>query len=272
MRVSRFAVASVAVCSVSVLALLVSAAPQDGYDRDASAREYVQFLVLQLNQWSKEFPDRFYRAMMQPPVDAGKLSPAAKSGAGDLGDGLQRLTSLSNAKDLMTNTGFRSQLDKTLGAAKELNQGMASQRFPAALQSDWDQIRSTLNSLARVYKLDTLAVLEAPGGGGRGGRGGRGAAGGPQAPSTAVTGPVTGGLAGYIVDLSCAKRGKGMWTNAECVARCVRDGDKVVLVSEDGKIYQITNQDKITPESYGQVVTLTGKTDGDTITVESLKM
>jgi len=52
----------------------------------------------------------------------------------------------------------------------------------------------------------------------------------------------------------------------------VRDGDKVVLVSEDGKIYQISNQDKITPESYGQVVTLTGKTEGDTITVDSLNM
>ena len=63
-----------------------------------------------------------------------------------------------------------------------------------------------------------------------------------------------------------------MWINAECVARCVRDGDKVVLVTEEGKIFQIANQDKITPESYGQVVTLTGKTDGDTITVDSLKM
>ena len=50
-----------------------------------------------------------------------------------------------------------------------------------------------------------------------------------------------------------------MWTNAECVARCVRDGDKVVLVTEEGKIYQIANQDKIAPESYGQVVTLRAK-------------
>jgi hypothetical protein len=56
------------------------------------------------------------------------------------------------------------------------------------------------------------------------------------------------------------------------VATCVRDGDKLVLVTEDGKVYQIANQDKITPESYGQVVTLTGKTEGDTITVDSLKM
>jgi hypothetical protein len=253
------------------LALLVSAAPQDAIDRDAYAREYVQFLVLQLNQWSKEFPNHFYQAMMQPPVDAAKLSAGAKAGAGELGDSLQRLASLSNAKDLMTNAEFRNELNRSLTASKDLNQGMASQRFPATLQSDWDQIRSTLNNLARVYKLDALAVLEAPGGGGRGGRGGRGGAAAATATAAPVTGPVAGGLAGYIVDLACAKRGKGMWTNAECVARCVRDGDKVVLVSEDGKIYQISNQDKITPESYAQVVTLLGKTDGDTITVESLK-
>ena len=270
MHSRRFAVGCLAASAVSLLALLLSAAPQDAYDRDASAREYVQFLVLQLNQWSKEFPQHFYKAIMQPPVDAGKLSPAAKAGAGELGDSLQHLASLSTAKDLMTNAEFRSQLDKTLTAAKDLNQAMASQRFPATLQSDWDQIRSTLNNLARAYKLEMLAVLEAPGGGGgRGGRGGRGPA---PATATAAAGPVPGGLAGYIVDLACAKRGKGMWTNAECVARCVRDGDKVVLVSEDGKIYQISNQDKITPESYGQVVTLTGKTEGDTITVDSLKM
>jgi len=271
MRLSRFALACLAVCSASLLALFLSAAPQDAYDREASAREYVQFLVLQLDQWSKEFPQRFYQAMMQPPVDAAKLSPAAKAGAGELGDSLQRMVSLSQAKDVMTNAGFGSQLEKTLAAAKEVNQAMASQRFSATLQSDWDQIRSTLNNLARAYKLEMLAVLEAPGGGG-GGRGGRGGRGPAPATVTAATGPVPGGLAGYIVDLSCAKRGKGMWNNAECVARCVRDGDKVVLVSEDGKIYQISNQDKITPESYGQVVTLTGKTEGDTITVESLKM
>ena len=273
MRVSRFAVASLAVCSASLLALLVSAAPQDGYDREASAREYVQFLVLQLDQWSKEFPHQFYLAMMRPPVDATKMSAGAKSGAGELGDSIERLAALSNARDLMTNAGFRSQLDKALAAAKDLNQAMASQRFPATLQSDWDQIRSTLNNLARVYKMEALAVLEAPGGGGRGGRGGRGgAAAAGQTTATASNPGAGGGLAGYIVDQSCALKGKGMWTNATCIARCLRDGDKVVLVTEEGKVYQIANPDKIEPDSYGQKVTVAGKTDGDSITVDSLKM
>jgi hypothetical protein len=48
--------------------------------------------------------------------------------------------------------------------------------------------------------------------------------------------------------------------------------ETIVLVTEDGKIFQIFNQDKITADSYGQVVTLTGKTDGDTITIDSLKL
>ena len=258
MLLRRFAIACLAVCSAS-------AAPQDT-DRDTRSREYVQFLVLQLDQWRQEFPHRFYLAMMRPPVDAAKMSAGAKAGAGELGDSIGRLAALGNARDLTTNAEFRSQVDKALGAAKDLNLAMSTQKFPTALQSDWDQIRSTLNNLARVYKLEMLAVLDAPGGGGRGGRGG--AAGGP----TPATGVVAGGVAGYIVDQSCAKRGKGMWTNNECIAKCLRDGDKIVLVTEEGKIYQISNQDMITPESYGQVVTLVGKADGDTITVDSLKM
>jgi hypothetical protein len=240
-----------------VMALLLGAAPQTTHDREASAREYVEFLVLQLDQWSQEFPQQFYMAVMRPPVDSSKLSESAKAASGELGDSIKRLAARASAKDALTNADFRSQLDQTLASAREVNQVMAAQRFPAILQSDWEQIRSTLNNLARVYKVEMLAVLEPPGGGS--GRGRRAAA--PGA-----------GLAGYIVDLSCAKRGKGMWANAECVARCVRDGDKIVLVTDEGKIYQISNQDKITPDSYGQMVTLTGKTEGDTITVDSLKM
>ena len=107
-------------------------------------------------------------------------------------------------------------------------------------------MRSTLNNLARVYKVDALAVLEPPAaGGGRGGRGGRG-----PAPAGGVA--PGGGLVGYIVDLACAKRGKGMWTNAQCVERCVRDGDKVVLVTEDGKIFQISTRTRSRPTATGK--------------------
>jgi hypothetical protein len=254
---------SLAVC---LLMVVVCANAQDSFDREKSAREYVQFLVLQLDQWSKEFPQQFYAAVMRPPVDSSKLSEAAKAGPAELGESIKRLAALSAAPDLMTNAAFRNQLAQMLVGAKEMNQAMSAQRFPAVLQSSWDQIRSTLNNLARVYKLEVVAVLEPPGSGG-------GRRGGPRNPGSpaVATGPVPGGLAGYIVDQSCAKKGKGMWNNAECVARCVRDGDKVVLVTEDGKIFQISNQDKVSPDSYGQVATLLGKMDGDTITVDAAR-
>src|SRR2546421_8548646 len=110
---------SLAVC---LLMVVVCANSQDNFDREKSAREYVQFLVLQLDQWSKEFPQQFYAALMRPPVDASKLSEAAKAGAGELGDSIKRLAALSQAKSLMTNPEFRAQLDRTLNASKELNQ------------------------------------------------------------------------------------------------------------------------------------------------------
>jgi hypothetical protein len=250
-------------CYLCLFALLVVAAPQDGVDRDRYARDYVQYLVLQLDQWTKGFPHDYNLALVKPPVDAGKMSEAAKAGANELRESITRLYALTSAQDLITNAEFRGQMGKALAVAKQVNEAMGKQRFPAVLQSDWDQIRGNLNNLARIYKLDALAILEAPGGGG--GRGGRGAA------TTTTATAVPGGLVGYIVDQQCASRGKGMWVNAECVARCLRDGDKVVLVTEEGKIFSIANPDKIERDSYGQKVTLVGKTEGETITVDSLR-
>jgi hypothetical protein len=266
MRMLRYWIVPLVVCAAWLLAA------QEPYDREKYARDYIQFQVDQLNEWNKEFPQQFYLAMMKPPVDAAKLSEAAKTGPAELGDSIQMLAGFSRAADLPKNQEFRARLEKTIAVSRDLNTAMSAQRFPAVLFNDWDQIRSTLNNLARIYQLEPLAVLDPPGGGGgRGGRGGgRGAAAG--AATTAAAGPVPGGLAGYIVDVQCSKRGKGMWANAECVARCVRDGDKVVLVTEDGKVYQIANQEKVSPEAYGQVVTLLGKTEGETITVESVKL
>jgi hypothetical protein len=261
LRFNRFVVLSFALSAAALLA-------QDAVDRDAYARDHVRFLVQQLDEWTKDFPRSFNAALLKPPVDSGKLSETAKGGADEFTRSVKRLASLSGANDLLTNAGFRDELQRTLSTMKEVNQAFASQRFPTLLHADWDQIRSTLNNLARVYRFETLAVLEAPGGD-RGGKGARGATTAAAVPGGIAPG---GGLSGYIVDLSCAKRGKGMWVNAECVARCIRDGDKAVLVTEEGKIFHITNPDKITPESYGQVVILTGKTQGDTITVDAVKL
>jgi hypothetical protein len=265
MRLRNFAIFCLALGFVFLSAPLPSAAPQEKYDRGTYAREYVQFLVQELSQWTKGFPNQFYSALLQPPRDSSKLSESAKAGPSDLGEAVKQMASLSSAKDLLSNTDFRSQVDKTLAAAKQVNQAMASQRFPDPLQSDWEQIRTALNGLADIYKFETLATLEPPGAPGRG-RGGQA----PAAATVAVALP-PGAVAGYIVDQKCANRGKGMWTDVACVERCVRDGDKVVLVTEEGKVFQISNQDKITSETYGQKVVITGKTEGEIITIESLK-
>ena len=263
MRLRRFDTVCLVLCFVFLFAPLPSAAPQQKYDRDTYAREYVQFLVQELDQWTKGFPRQFYSALLQPPRDSSKLSESAKAGPSDLGDSVKQLASLSSGKDILTNPDFRNQVDKTLTAAKQVNIAMASQRFPDPLQTDWDQIRTALNSLAEIYKIETVAALEAP-------AAGRGARGGQPASATVAALPA-GAVAGYIVDQKCAARGKGMWTNVACVERCVRDGDKVVLVTEEGKVFQIANQDKVTSDTYGQKVVVTGKTEGEIITVETLK-
>ena len=255
--------------SVTLLITLPTVAQQGGVDREAYARDEVQFLSLELDQWTKDFPHQFYAALMKPPLDASKLSDSVKAGADDLGTSVKQLYTLSAAKDVMTNEQFREQVDKTIAAAKQVNQAMGAQRFPDPLQTEWEQIRTNLNSLARIYKVEALAIIEPPGGGGRGGRGGRGGNAAPTEVAKAV--PPGAGVTGYIVDQRCALKGKGMWTNVQCIETCLRDGDTVVVVTEEGKVFRIGNPDKITSDSYGQKVTLLGKTDGDVIVVSSLQ-
>lgn len=73
---------------------------------------------------------------------------------------------------------------------------------------------------------------------------------------------------GYVVDASCASK-KAMWGNEACAKRCMDRGDKAVFVTEDGKVYSV-DQDKVKAVA-GKKVTITGKMDGDKITVDSVK-
>ena len=78
---------------------------------------------------------------------------------------------------------------------------------------------------------------------------------------------------GYIADASCAGKTPDKVASeghAACAARCIKGGAAAVFVSE-GKVYKISNQDKVV-EHAGQKVTLSGTMDGDTIMVESVKM
>jgi hypothetical protein len=74
---------------------------------------------------------------------------------------------------------------------------------------------------------------------------------------------------GFVEDSNCASK-PAMKDNAQCAARCVKGGAAAVLVTEDGKVYKIANQDKIVAHA-GEKVTITGSVKEDTITVDDVK-
>ena len=76
---------------------------------------------------------------------------------------------------------------------------------------------------------------------------------------------------GTISDSKCgAAHADASEKSMKCVAGCVKGGQKAVFVT-DGKVLKIANQDKVA-EHLGHKVTLSGKLDGDTVTVDSVKM
>lgn len=85
---------------------------------------------------------------------------------------------------------------------------------------------------------------------------------------------MAGEWTGYIADAGCAqKQGAKAASDghAGCAQGCIKKGDKAVLVTADGKVYQIANQDKV-KEHAGMKVTVDGDMSGDTITVTDVKM
>jgi Protein of unknown function (DUF5818) len=77
-------------------------------------------------------------------------------------------------------------------------------------------------------------------------------------------------ISGFVEDSACSTKA-GMKNNAECAQKCIKGGDKAVLVTPDGKVYQIANQDKIVAHA-GHNVTITGDVTGDSISVTKVTM
>jgi hypothetical protein len=76
---------------------------------------------------------------------------------------------------------------------------------------------------------------------------------------------------GTISDAKCgAAHADASEKSMKCSQACVKGGQAAVFVS-DGKVMKIANQDKVAAH-VGHKVTLTGKLDGDTVTVEDVKM
>jgi hypothetical protein len=80
-------------------------------------------------------------------------------------------------------------------------------------------------------------------------------------------------MTGYVSDAACAKKDIAKAesdAHAGCAAGCAKKGIALVFVS-GGKIYQIDDQSKV-QEHAGHKVTITGKVDGETLKVDSVKM
>ncbi|HKE24064.1 MAG TPA: DUF5818 domain-containing protein [Bryobacteraceae bacterium] len=86
---------------------------------------------------------------------------------------------------------------------------------------------------------------------------------------TMVMSAMAADWSGYIIDKSCASK-KGMWGNVQCAQSCIKRGDQAVLVTEEGKVFSIADQDKV-KDSAGKKVTITGTMKGDSISVDSVK-
>jgi len=76
---------------------------------------------------------------------------------------------------------------------------------------------------------------------------------------------------GDIVDAKCANGGKSGAGHSSCAQNCIKGGQPAVLVTADGKIYEITNQDEVTPHA-GHKVMIEGTEADGKVTVKSVKM
>jgi hypothetical protein len=80
---------------------------------------------------------------------------------------------------------------------------------------------------------------------------------------------MAGEWTGYIIDEACSGK-KEMLGNVSCAQNCIKRGSPAVLVTEDGTVYKIADQDKV-KESAGKKVTLTGNLTDGSIRVDSVK-
>ena len=74
-------------------------------------------------------------------------------------------------------------------------------------------------------------------------------------------------VTGWVSDANCHKTGAG---HKACAQKCAGKGAALVLVTDDGKVTKIHNPDAV-KENIGDKVTATGKVDGDSIHIDSVK-
>lgn len=74
---------------------------------------------------------------------------------------------------------------------------------------------------------------------------------------------------GFVEDTACSSK-PAMKDDAACAQKCIKGGSPAVLVTPEGKIYKIANQDKIVAHA-GEHVTVDASVSGDTLTINSVQ-
>ena len=74
---------------------------------------------------------------------------------------------------------------------------------------------------------------------------------------------------GYIIDEMCAGK-KEMLGNVTCAQNCIKRGSPAVLVTDDGTVHKIADQDKVKSFA-GKKVTITGSEQDGAIKVATVK-
>jgi hypothetical protein len=81
-------------------------------------------------------------------------------------------------------------------------------------------------------------------------------------------------MTGTISDAMCgAKHADASKDSMECVMKCVKGGQAAVFITPDNKVLKIdsASMKQVTPH-LGHKVSVTGKVDGDTLKIDTIKM
>ncbi len=82
---------------------------------------------------------------------------------------------------------------------------------------------------------------------------------------------LAGAMTGIITDAKCKHRDTSA-KSIECAKDCIKAGEKTVFIDDtDNKVYTIANPAKV-EDHIGHRVTVTGEIEGETLTVDSVKM
>ena len=77
-------------------------------------------------------------------------------------------------------------------------------------------------------------------------------------------------VTGWVTDAGCAAKGRSGEAHKACAQKCLGKGAAAVLVSDDGKVLKVHNGDAV-KDHHGAKVTATGKVEGDSIHIDSVK-